>query len=162
MKTLLVIRHAKSSWDNVFQNDFDRPLNNRGHQDAPDMAARLLEKKVGIDVFISSTAIRAFSTARYFAETYGHPETDIIGIPHLYHALPPVFYDVIAGIDSCFSAAAIFSHNPGITAFVNELTNTRIDNMPTCGVFCVTADIDDWEDFEQAEKSFLFFDSPKR
>jgi phosphohistidine phosphatase len=69
---------------------------------------------------------------------------------------------VIAAIDDSAETAAIFSHNPGITAFVNELTKTRIDNMPTCGVFAIKAETDHWKDFWPAKKSFWFFDYPKK
>ncbi len=162
MKTLLIIRHAKSSWDNALQDDFDRPLNNRGHQDAPEMAARLLLRQPQIDAFVSSTALRAFTTAAYFAKAYGLSEKKIIAIPELYHASVAVFIRTISQIDDRHQSAAVFSHNPGITAFVNELTAVRIDNMPTCGIFAVTINTPHWKDFISTEKSFLFFDYPKR
>ena len=143
------------------QRDFDRPLNDRGHRDVPVMAKRLIDKGVLIDEFISSPAMRAITTASYFAEAYGMGKEKIKTFPQMYHAAPAVFYDVVALIDDKFTTASVFSHNPGITAFVNELTGTRIDNMPTCGVFAVTAEIDHWHDFRIAKKSFWFFDYPK-
>jgi phosphohistidine phosphatase len=162
MKSLLVIRHAKSSWDHVLQKDFDRPLNDRGHRDAPAMAKRLLEKKVGVDVFVSSPAVRAFTTAVYFAKAYGKKEKEIIQVPELYEAALPVFYRVVNKIDDAFATTALFSHNPGITDFANSLTGRHgIDNMPTCGIFAVTADIEHWAEFENADKKFWFFDYPK-
>ncbi len=162
MKQLLIIRHAKSSWDFSTLTDFDRPLNERGHRDAPVMAKRLLDKQIKIDAFISSTAKRAFTTATYFAEAYGSEEKDIIKIPELYHAAPPTFYDVISRVAEKLDTIAIFSHNPGITDFVNELTNTRIDNLPTCSVFAVKIDIDNWKYFKKAGKEFWLFDYPKK
>jgi phosphohistidine phosphatase len=161
MKTILLIRHAKSSWDDPAQDDFDRPLNNRGHRDAPEMATKLVIKQPLIDAFISSTAVRAFTTATYFAKAYHRTEKDIIRIPELYHASVPVFLKTIEQIDNHHSSVAIFSHNPGITAFVNELTRVRIDNMPTCGIFAITSPINHWKHFGSSEKSFLFFDHPK-
>lgn len=161
MKSLIIIRHAKSSWDFSTLNDFDRPLNERGHKDAPMMAKRLLDKKIAIDAFISSTAKRAFTTASYFAEAYNVKEQHIIKVPELYHAAPSVFYDVIETINDGFNTIAVFSHNPGITDFVNQLTNARIDNMPTCGVFAVTIHTESWKNFADAEKEFWFFDYPK-
>jgi phosphohistidine phosphatase len=68
---------------------------------------------------------------------------------------------VIATIEDAVTTAAVFSHNPGITTFVNDLTKTRIDNMPTCGIFAVQAEIDHWKDFAEAKKVFWFFDYPK-
>jgi phosphohistidine phosphatase len=161
MKSLLLIRHAKSSWDTPSQKDFDRPLNDRGHHDAPIMAERLLDKSIKIDAFISSTAKRAFTTAKYFAKTYDQAEHEIIKVSELYEAPYDVFYDVISKVDNKLNSIAIFAHNPGITAFANYLTTTRIDNMPTCGIFAVHAAIKKWTDFENAEKSFWFADYPK-
>jgi phosphohistidine phosphatase len=125
------------------------------------MAERLLAKEISIDLFISSPAMRAITTAGYFAEAYQVGKEKIKTFCQLYHAPPAVFYEVAGSIEDRFNTVAIFSHNPGITTFVNELTNTRIDNMPTCAVFAVSADIAHWRDFESAKKSFWFFDYPK-
>ncbi len=161
MKSVLIIRHAKSSWDNVLQKDFDRPLNVRGHKDAPAMAKRLLDKMINIDAFIASPALRAYTTAGYFAKAYGKKEKDVVTLPQLYEASAPVFYSVISHTSDALNTIAIFSHNPGITDFVNSLTNTRIDDMPTCGIFAIHTDIEHWKDFGLAKKTFWFFDYPK-
>lgn len=161
MKQLLIIRHAKSSWDIDIQNDFDRTLNERGHKDAPTMAQRMLDKKIAIDLIVSSAAMRAFTTAKYFANIYGKSEKDILKLEQLYHAQPQTFYETIATLKDEYCNVAIFSHNPGITAFVNELTKTIIDDMPTCGIFAITAQTDKWLNFKKAKKTFLFFDYPK-
>jgi phosphohistidine phosphatase len=164
MKQLLIIRHAKSSWDITTPKDFDRELNDRGHKDAPEMAKRLVKKGIEIDAFISSTAVRAFTTAVYFAEVYekaGYKSLDILGVPELYHAEPKTFKEVISNVDDAFKTIAVFSHNPGITEFVNGLTTTRIDDMPTCGIFAVKIETTTWKDFVKADKSFWFFDYPK-
>lgn len=160
MKTVLLIRHAKSDWLTGVA-DFERPLNARGQKNAPMMAQRLADKKIMIDAFISSTANRALTTCKYFATVYGIAEHDIIQKPELYHAPPQVFIDVISKLADQYQSVALFSHNPGITEFVNDLTDTYIDNMPTCGVFAVTAKTDSWANFNNTAKSFLFFDYPK-
>jgi len=161
MKSLLIIRHAKSSWDLKTLNDFDRSLNERGHRDAPAMAQRLLAKNIAIDLFVSSSANRALTTATYFAEAYQKTESDILKIDELYHAMPDVFYKTIATINNSIDSVAIFSHNPGITEFVNELTSTKIDDMPTCAIFAVKVNSNSWSDFAKAKKEFWFFDCPK-
>lgn len=161
MKKLLIIRHAKSSWDLGILNDFDRTLNQRGHQDSPAMAKRLLDKNIVIDLFISSSATRAFTTASYFAKAYKKTDNDIVKIAELYHAMPPVFFETIAAIDNAFDTIAVFAHNPGITAFANQLTKTQIDDMPTCGIFAIEIDTDKWAKFAEAKKKFWFFDYPK-
>ncbi|QNA44181.1 SixA phosphatase family protein [Lacibacter sediminis] len=162
MKSLLLIRHAKSSWDNPTQNDFDRPLNARGLKDAPMMAQRLLERKIKIDAFISSPAVRAKQTCSLFMQTFKVDETIMQLQSQLYLAAPDVLMQTITGIPASISSAAIFSHNDGITEFANTLTNTSVDNMPTCSVFAVKADIDNWKDFAKAKKEFWFFDYPKQ
>ncbi len=161
MKQLLIIRHAKSSWDLSTLKDFDRPLNDRGNKDAPMMAKRLLDKKVAIDAFVSSTAKRALSTSTHFAKTYKQPQENIIQFPELYHAMPDIFYSVISKISDDLNTISIFSHNPGITEFVNELTTTRVDDMPTCAIFAVNINCNSWRDFKTAKKDFWFFDYPK-
>jgi phosphohistidine phosphatase len=127
------------------------------------MAKRLLDKKIKIDSLVSSPAIRAKQTAELFAETLKIPAADIIFISALYHAPAEEFYEVIRALPESTKSVAIFSHNPGITYFVNSLkTNARIDNMPTCAIFAVEADIDQWADFSKANKGLLFFDYPKK
>ena len=162
MKKLFIVRHAKSD-QSFFGNDFERPLNERGKNDAPVMAKRLFEKKIKIDALVSSPAVRAKKTAELFAETLKLPKDEIIFISALYHAAPEAFYEVIAAFPDNLHSVAIFSHNPGITYFVNSLNTTiQADNMPTCAVFAVEADIKHWAGFLKAEKELLFFDYPKK
>lgn len=161
MKIVLLIRHAKSDWGDPSLSDFDRPLNGRGKEDAPVMAHRLLDNKIEIDAFISSPAKRAKKTAGIFAKAYKTKKDAMIFRDELYGASESVFWDVIANADKKFDSIAIFSHNPGLTDFANLLTSTRVDNIPTCGVFAVKAHCDKWKDFKEAEKEFWFFDYPK-
>lgn len=161
MKQLLLIRHAKSDWNNTGLSDFDRPLNERGKKDAPVMAQRLRDKKVSVDAFIASPAKRAAKTAKIFAEAFGQQKDDIIFIDKLYLAEPPVFFSVVADTDDRYETIAIFSHNYGLTDFANLLTDVRTDNIPTCGIFAVQADCNSWKEFKEAPKHFLFFDYPK-
>ncbi len=162
VKTLLVVRHAKSSWDIGTLNDFERPLNDRGKKDAPMMAKRLIDRKVAIDQFVSSPAKRAKKTAEIFCEAYGKKEDDIQFITMLYHAGAAVFYEVVENLDDSFNTVAVISHNPGITEFVNNLTDAvNISNIPTCGVFAISVHAKKWSGFSKAKKGFLFFDYPK-
>jgi phosphohistidine phosphatase len=161
IKTLLLVRHAKSSWDSASINDFERPLNDRGKRDAPAMASRLTAKKINIDAIVSSPARRAKKTAAFFAAEYGLDENNIIYKTELYAAATDVFADVIKKFDNHFNHIALFSHNPGITEFANSLTTSRIDDMPTCSIFAVKLKLKDWNDFNEADKEFWFFDYPK-
>lgn len=162
MKTLYIVRHAKSSWGDFTLPDFERPLNDRGKNDAPMMAKRLLKRNVQIDAFISSPAKRALKTCKLFCKEFEFPEEKIVKVDVLYHAPRETFYEVIEKIDDRYKRAAIFSHNPGITDFVNSLSQElRIDNMPTCAVLALSADVNQWEDFRKGSKTILFFDYPK-
>lgn len=161
MKTLLIIRHAKSSWDSADISDIDRPLNDRGRRDAPVMAARLIKAGANIDRFVSSPAKRARQTAELFIHAFGRKEKEIKFIEELYHASLPTFKDVVAALDDKDDTVALFSHNPGITAFVNILSSVRLDNMPTCAVFAVKSPTTHWSEFLSASPQFWFFDYPR-
>lgn len=162
MKRLFLVRHAKSSWSQTDLRDFDRPLNDRGERDGPMMGERLRKTKASIDALISSPALRAKSTAILFAKELGIKEKKIIYLDELYHAGIENFFSVVENCDNDFKQIALFSHNPGITDFANILsTEARIDNIPTCGIFAVQADIKKWKDFKHSIKEFLFFDYPK-
>lgn len=161
MKRLLVIRHAKTHPAQPGQKDFDRMLNERGWEDAANMAERLIQRGIQIDAFISSPANRAFETARLFANAYQFPESTIQQIEYLYHPQPRDLFKAVMKLPDNIQTAAIFSHNPGITDFVNLLSDIRIDHLPTCGVFAVAADISRWLDFETATRYFFFFHQPK-
>jgi phosphohistidine phosphatase len=161
VKTLLLIRHAKSDWADSSLSDFDRPLNQGGKNDAPVMARRLLDKKIEIDHFISSPAKRARKTATIFAEAYKRKKEEIVLKDELYGAGEDVFLKVITQADNKMDSLAVFSHNPGITDFANQLTDAQIDNIPTCGIFAIHVDCKKWSDFKNAAKEFWFFDFPK-
>jgi phosphohistidine phosphatase len=160
MKSLLLVRHAKSSWD-LDVDDFDRPLNHRGEKDAPVMAQRLIKKEKKIDAFVSSPAKRALTTAVFFANAYDKQLKDILTIPSLYEPTIQSFISVIKDLNDDFKTVAVFSHNPTITGFANNLTTFKIDDMPTCGVFAVKADVKEWKEFISVQKEFWFFDYPK-
>lgn len=161
MKTLLLIRHAKSSWDSSVRSDFERPLNERGNKDAPEMARRLTDKKIPIDTFVSSPAKRAKTTGEIFMKKYEQDPTNLLLIPSLYEASVNDFYNAIESLSDGAESVALFSHNPGITEFINSLECSPIYNMPTCAVFALKIKTQHWKDFRMADKEFLFFDYPK-
>lgn len=161
MRTLYLIRHAKSGWDDPSLSDHDRPLNDRGRKDAPMMAERLRQGGHPIDVILTSTALRAESTAMAFARAYGIPVSELVRTRMLYHPEPDDFLRVIRGIDDRYRYAALFSHNPGITDFADGLGLASIDHMPTCAVFGLTTQAASWSGFREAPRDFLFFDYPR-
>jgi phosphohistidine phosphatase len=161
MKTLILVRHAKSSWGDIGEKDIDRPLNDRGKKDAPEMAKRLKEKGIEIDLFVTSPAKRARKTAKLFAAEYKFKADDILIIEELYEPGADDFLSAISKLPDDKKVVALFSHNPGITQFANSLSIVRVDDMPTCGCFGFAMDAASWKDFQDAEKDFLFFDYPK-
>jgi phosphohistidine phosphatase len=161
MKILLLVRHAKSSWDDITMKDFDRPLNERGKKDAPEMAERLKERDIRLTHVISSPARRAKRTARFFAEAFGFEKEDIQLVQNLYEPTMQAFAEAVAALPDSKDVVALFAHNPGITEYVNSLTNVRVDDMPTCAVFGVGTNAESWSAFSSADKQFLFFDYPK-
>jgi phosphohistidine phosphatase len=126
------------------------------------MAARLIKAGVRVDLFVSSPAKRARHTADMFAHAFGRKEKDIVLVPQLYHAQVQDFKEVIGGLDDQYDSVALFSHNPGITAFANILSSVRLDNMPTCSIFAVTGTATSWKEFFHIGTTFWFFDYPKR
>lgn len=161
-KYLILVRHAKSDWGDPSLKDFDRPLNERGKRDAPVMAKRIAAKGIKIDAVISSTAKRAAKTAKAFIEELGIKDKHCYFTADLYLASPETFYKVIEAAGDDYDTIAVFSHNEGITYFANQLTDVRIDNIPTCGVFAVKIKCDHWKSFKDAPKEFWFFDYPKK
>jgi phosphohistidine phosphatase len=160
-RTLILVRHAKSSWGDIGLADQERPLNERGKKDAPEMAKRLTKKGIEIDLLLSSPAKRARKTAKYFAEEFGVKKEEIKIEEDLYPADPSAIENVISLVSNKYRSIALFAHNPGITYYANSLTDVRIDDLPTCAVFAVQAEANSWQDFKLAEKKFLFLDYPK-
>ena len=163
MKTLFIIRHAKSSWDASNIDDFERPLNDRGKRDAPRMGKRLKEKDIQPTLLLSSPAKRALSTAKGIAKVLKYPKDDIKTDRRLYHADEETMLTVVRELKEKQDVVMIFSHNPGLTEFVNSLMDGEldIDNVPTCGVVAFKLDLDTWKDVDWGKGKLLFFDYPK-
>ena len=158
MKTLILVRHAKSDWP-TNTDDLDRPLSECGHQDAPKMAKFLKSNEVKIDAFVTTPAKRTITTCRYFAEVFENK--NIKKIEELYNASSTEFLELIENLDDSVENVAIFSHNNGITYFANSLTNENIEHMPTCSVVAFKIDTKNWAEFKKSAKEFLFFYKPK-
>lgn len=160
-RTLVMIRHAKSSWANPLQSDFERPLNERGQHDAPMMGERL--KKLGIipDLIIASTAKRTRQTAKKIAKELGYNPDNIKWEEKLYHCIPSVFEEVIYEVSETVKTVFIVAHNPGITGFVNQLSpEFSIDNMPTCGIVAAQMELKDWNGFAIAKRKVILYEYP--
>ncbi len=163
MKTLYLIRHAKSSWEATDIEDFERPLNERGKRDSPRMGKRLKEKDIHPDLILSSPAKRALSTAKKIAKILSYPKENIKTDRKLYHADEDTILAVTQNLKDKFNTVMLFGHNPGLTDFVNTLMDGEfdIDNVPTCGVVAFTFGMDSWKDLTWGKGKLLFFDYPK-
>ena len=163
MKRLYLVRHAKSSWDDPDLSDIDRPLNKRGKKDAPIMGERLKnEHKAKPDLIISSPAKRAIRTARIIAKEIGYSKEKIEIKDSLYASGVTAMLNVIHYLDDSLDEVMLFGHNPDLTSLANYLSNQQVDNIPTCGVFCVDFDVKSWQDIEKGKGIFKFFDYPKK
>ncbi len=150
MRNLYLIRHAKSSWDFPGLRDFDRPLNERGHRDAPRMARFLQGAGVQPDLLVSSPAKRALTTAEYFAQTFGLPEADIRCEPDVYEASTHDILRIIQRLPDTARVVFLFGHNPTFTDVANRFTEAYIDNIPTCGIVCLESTAAHWAEVTPA------------
>lgn len=161
MKRLFVIRHAKSSWKDLSLADHERPLNKRGKRNIPDMARHLAAQYDGVDTFISSHAVRAHETAKGIAAAFHYATKDIKIAPDLYHAGTIQILTVVKSIPDEHDSAAIFGHNPGFTEFINDMTDSDIFNIPTCGVAVIHLPIDTWKKAAFMTNELALYTYPK-
>ncbi|MEL6865098.1 MAG: histidine phosphatase family protein [Bacteroidota bacterium] len=162
MKTVCLIRHAKSSWSNPSLQDIDRPLNNRGLRDAPFMAKLLKGKGISPDLIVSSPANRAFTTASYFAEAAAIPREQIRIEREVYEAWPADILRVIQQLPESANTILLFGHNPGFTSLANQFANEYIPNVPTCGIVHISGQIDTWAAFNPDSARQIAFYYPKQ
>ena len=161
-KKLALIRHAKSSWKDDSVTDHDRPLHKRGKHDAPMMGQRLLTREARPSLILTSTAKRARQTAKLMATSLGYPHEFIQSEKKLYLASPDLILSVVADQDDGFNDIFVVGHNPGITELAGLLAGLRIDNVPTCGIVALEADIESWSQLRGAHYQCNFFDFPRK
>jgi phosphohistidine phosphatase len=160
-KELFLFRHAKSSWDDPTISDHDRPLNERGYRNAPEMGRRLSDRGVSPDVLISSTALRACTTAEIMAGSINFPKDQIVFDRTLYHASATELQEYIGGLDDSHFSVMLFGHNPGMTSLVSHLYGLALDNLPTCGVVYLKFSAESWADASRSMPSGATIDFPK-
>ena len=162
MKTLTIVRHAKSSWKDTSLRDRERPLNKRGKRDAPEMGRRIDEHGIRPSLILSSPAKRAWTTAKVVAEAIDYPREFLQKEEALYLAGVNRILDLLVAQDDRFNSIMLFGHNPGFTDFANFLVPGLTNNLPTAGVVSVEFDRDDWNLYEQPETKLLVHDWPKK
>jgi len=161
MKTLFLVRHAKSSRDDPSLPDRDRPLDDRGKQDAPKMGKRLAKRDVKPDLLLSSPALRALTTAQLIAEEIGYKRKSIVVDDRLYASSADDLLAVIHALDKKLNRVMLFGHNPEFTDLAHWLSSEIID-MPTSAVVEFDFDTKAWSDVGEVKPATVVFDCPKR
>lgn len=153
MKTLLIMRHAKSGWDDPTLSDHDRPLNDRGKRDAPRMGQLIESEGLTPDLVVSSTAARARTTAVLVTEAAGYQRAIEIHKP-LYLATPAEIIEVLQNLFVEADIVLVIGHNAGLEEFLSDLVSEP-QVMPTAALAQVALPIDTWEDLSQSTEGVL-------
>lgn len=162
MRTLTLIRHAKSSWKDAALSDFDRPLNRRGRENAPLMGEVLREAGVDFDLIMSSPAQRAITTAEIIAGKLGYPREQLVEEDHLYGATVEELLDIVHRLPDDRTRVALVAHNPGLTGFCNYLSGDHLANLPTCGIAVIDLEVDTWRAAYRDTGRLTRFEYPRK
>ncbi len=160
---LLLMRHAKSDWNDTTLADHDRPLAPRGMKNAPDMAARIAAHGSKAELILSSSARRALQTAHVLADALSVPPDRLHVVAGLYLASAARMLAVIRAQSDDAISLALVGHNPGITDLVNDLlSDVHLDNLPTAGVIAISSSAPRWQDIGADNTSLEYYDFPKK
>jgi phosphohistidine phosphatase len=161
MKTLYLLRHAKSSWSFDELSDQQRPLNDRGRDDAPRMGQALAKRHIMPDLLVSSPAVRALSTAALVAKELNYPHGKIHVEAGIYGADMDSLLAIIRTLPNTAESVLLVGHNPTITDTVNALSPSSINEMPTAAVVCLKFSCVLWEEISKVNAEFYFYDYPR-
>ncbi len=161
MKKVYLIRHAKSSWEEPWSKDHDRPLAPRGLRDAPKMGKRLKSEGICPDKIISSTALRAQETANLIAKEIKFPVKKIEFEEGLYHASAGTYLQFIQRQDNKTDCIFLIGHNPGMNDLIHYL-GIDLDNLPTAGICGFQTKEKSWKDFNPETVKLIYLDYPKK
>ena len=160
MKKLIIIRHAKSDWNDTALDDFDRPLNQRGIDNAPFMGKKLKEKKISPDLIISSPALRAITTAELIAKEVEYTDT-IVQNQYIYEAYVNTLQDIVSYIPDTNDTVFLIGHNPGVSALAYMLCNLK-ESIPTSATVEIDFDCNSWMDVSKENGTLISYDFPKK
>ncbi len=163
MKTIILVRHAKSSWKDLSLDDFDRPLNKRGKKNAPFMGQKLKARRIMPDLVLSSPAKRARKTARAIAKAIDYPKKKIIFDNNMYHASARYLFKMVRNLDDRHEMVMLVGHNPDLNDLASMwLEKNPVDNIVTTGVYCIKFDVNRWQKVRLGKGESVFYDYPKR
>jgi len=160
-RTLILVRHAKSSWGCIDLADTERPLADRGKRDAPMMGKRLAKQAVKPDLILSSPARRALATAEIIANELGYKVKDIVVDDRLYATDPETLLAVIGGLNDKLKCVMFFGHNPEFSELAHRLFS-EIAPLPTCAIVQFTFKTDSWASIDKAKPEDVVLDYPKK
>jgi phosphohistidine phosphatase len=161
LKTIFLVRHAKSSWTDPTMSDFDRPLNQRGMSDAPTMAALIHRLDMKPDLIVSSPAVRALTTARIFAQTMGLLNGQFVENHNIYEASQDTILKIIRSLPHDAQTVFMFGHNYTFTDLAQRFSDDHPGNIPTCGVVQIKGEMDSWADFDYPTAKVIQIWRPK-
>jgi phosphohistidine phosphatase len=162
MKTLILVRHAKTEQVHSQMKDFDRNLLNRGINDAHHVSLKLLDKKIIPDLIISSPARRAIETAEIFADNFDYQKKDILIKEIIYdHYTTDDFIKMLGGLSNKYDKVMIFGHNPNFEILAYRFTNEFNKHLPTTGLIGINFDAKSWKEIEAGKGKLQYFYSPK-
>lgn len=162
MKNLLLIRHAKSSWDEPGLEDRERPLSKRGIEDIPIMAEVLKKYNVEIDKFFCSAALRAKMTLEILANMINIDSQKIIFDDEFYNATRRDLLNFLKQLDNEFVSIGLVGHNPGLTELAHFLLYDFNYELPTCALVYIELDINNWTELKSGVGTLKFFEYPKK
>jgi phosphohistidine phosphatase len=162
MKTLYLVRHAKSDSDNKNIADMDRPLNSRGYREASEMSLLLKNNNNLPDLLIASPAVRTYSTALIFSRNFGFNASKIMLQPNLYESAVKEYLKVIRAVDDKHNSIMLFGHNPTITNLSDTLTPSLIEHIPPGGVVGISDDCKTWKEFGSDACKLIFYHFPEK
>ncbi len=162
MKQLILIRHAKSSWNNIGLSDFDRPLNNRGKKNVPTMGQRLAERHNAPDLLLSSPAKRARKTAKIIAAELDFPQNQIEWCEEIYEADLTTLIQLIHSLNNEADTAILVGHNPGFSSLGEWLSPAAPEWLPTCGILELKLAVNNWQQAEPNCATLANYDYPKK
>lgn len=159
MRTLLLLRHAKSSWDNSSLPDFDRPLAERGERDAPRIGKELAQRGPLPDLVVSSTALRAVQTANAATKAAGY--TGQLNFDEqIYGASSAELIKIVRKLPDDHSKIMLVGHNPGFEDLLSRLIDER-QSMSTCNLACIEFSVSKWSDVEDGQGKLRFLLKPR-
>lgn len=159
MKQLIILRHSKSSWKNTNLSDHERPLNKRGNYDAQLISNYLFSLIQEIDMLHSSSSERTRETSDYFIDKIKIKK--IVFDQDLYHISSEGLLNTVRAYDNSLSSAMIIAHNPGLTNFINTLTDLNLYNLPTTGLVIINFNVDSWEEIQKTSAAIYCSKFPK-